>query len=321
MSAQIITVGELLVEFVSHKKNCALSSISDFSGPYPSGAPAIFVDQAARIGAKTAIFGGVGDDGFGTLLLDRLNSNGVNTNGVAINNERSTGVAFVSYFDDGARVFIFHIEGTAADDFLVSTNNFKSKKNIMHVSASSLGNAKLRDMIVVACNETIASGGQLSCDPNVRPELMRDDAAMEVLDDIMRKCTYLLPSTSDLGHLFPDLSEEAAISRLLSYSADIIAVKRGSAGALVVSGDDEHAFAAHQVDELDPTGAGDCFCGTFMSLLTQGYSLEDAGRYANAAGAMSVIKRGPMEGNSNFAEISDFLQGACPTSSVRGVGK
>lgn len=46
----IATVGEILVEFVSHRRNCALERISDYSGPYPSGAPAIFLDQAAGWG-------------------------------------------------------------------------------------------------------------------------------------------------------------------------------------------------------------------------------------------------------------------------------
>jgi len=47
----IIAVGELLVEFVSHNKGCGLKALSEYSGPYPSGAPAICIDQAARMGA------------------------------------------------------------------------------------------------------------------------------------------------------------------------------------------------------------------------------------------------------------------------------
>jgi len=58
-SRTIVTIGEILVEFVSHRRNCALEQISDYSGPYPSGAPAIFLDQAARMGAVTQMIGGV----------------------------------------------------------------------------------------------------------------------------------------------------------------------------------------------------------------------------------------------------------------------
>ena len=42
------------------------------SGPYASGAPGIFIDQAARVGARTIFCGAVGDDAFGQVLLDRL---------------------------------------------------------------------------------------------------------------------------------------------------------------------------------------------------------------------------------------------------------
>ena len=80
----IATVGELLVEFVSHRKNCGLRQISDYSGPYPSGAPAIFLDQAARMGAKTEMIGGVGNDGFGQCLLQRLRDDGVGVRGVNV---------------------------------------------------------------------------------------------------------------------------------------------------------------------------------------------------------------------------------------------
>ena len=80
----IATVGEILVEFVSHKKNCGLREISDYSGPYPSGAPAIFLDQAARMGAVTEMIGGVGDDGLGRSVLDRLKAEHVASRSIRI---------------------------------------------------------------------------------------------------------------------------------------------------------------------------------------------------------------------------------------------
>lgn len=89
-TATIATVGEILVEFVSHRKNCGLREISDYSGPYPSGAPAIFLDQAARMGARTEMIGGVGDDGFGRAVLDRLTTDGVGTSGVTVSPDHST---------------------------------------------------------------------------------------------------------------------------------------------------------------------------------------------------------------------------------------
>lgn len=266
----IAAVGEILVEFVSHTTNCGLSQTSDYSGPYPSGAPAIFVDQAARMGSATEMVGGVGDD--------------------------------------GNRDFIFHLTDTAADHFETPETLFQPTQTILHVSAASLGNARMREMIMATMRKVSSGRGHISCDPNARPELMRDDAVRDALAEVMDKSTYLLPSTSDLEFLFPKMSEDAAIDHLLNAKAEVIAIKRGSAGVTVLGDGKRHDFAGHAVEEVDPTGAGDCFGGTFVSLLAQGASLHDAGLQANAAGALAVTRRGPMEGNSSPAEITAFLE-------------
>ena len=303
----IATVGEILVEFVSHNKNCGLSNISDYSGPYPSGAPTIFLDQAARMGAATQLFGGIGDDGFGRCVLERLATHGVGTRGVTIHPNLSTGVAFVSYYDDGNRDFIFHLENTAADSFTVNQDLIDPSNTILHISAASMGNTVMRDMILATMRMVYNAGGQISCDPNARPELMRDNAVRAALNEAMDCSTYLMPSTSDLDFLFPDMSENAAIDHLLKAKAEVIVIKRGAKGATIVGHGQRHDFAGHQVQEVDPTGAGDCFGGTFISLLAQGSSLQDAGRQANAAGALSVTSRGPMEGNSGPVELKNFM--------------
>jgi len=304
----IVTVGELLVEFVSHAQNCGLRKISDYSGPYPSGAPAIFLDQAARMGAPTEMIGGVGDDGFGQSLISRLKADGVGTRGVTVNTDCTTGVAFVSYYDDGSRNFIFHMTDTASDHFTIPDDLFDPSQAILHVSAASLGNARMREMIIEEVRRVDTAGGKISCDLNARPELTRDDAVRDALVEVMDRSTYLMPSTSDLTFLFPDLSESAAIEKLFQSKAEVIVIKRGAAGATIVSSNERYDYQGHAVNEIDPTGAGDCFCGTFISLLAQGETLQNAGAQANAAGAIAVTRRGPMEGNSSLAEIAAFLE-------------
>lgn len=308
----IATVGELLVEFVSHRKNCGLRKISEYSGPYPSGAPAIFLDQAARMGAKTEMIGGVGDDGFGQSLLQRLREDGVGVKGVHVSKDHTTGTAFVSYYDSGDRDFIFHMAGTAADQFDVPSALLDPVNTILHVSASSLGAPAMRDKIMGAVRSVLDSGGRISCDPNARPELMRDTAARDAMTEVMAQSYCLLPSTSDLSFLYPDLSEDAAIDKLLQAKAEVVALKRGAGGVTIVGRGERHDFKGHDVTEIDPTGAGDCFCGTFVSLIAQGATLFEAGRLANAAGAIAVTRRGPMEGNSSPAEIAGFLETALP---------
>ncbi|MER2533698.1 MAG: sugar kinase [Rhizobiaceae bacterium] len=303
----LVTIGELLVEFVSAEQGCGLEKMTSYSGPYPSGAPAIFIDQAARMGVPTRMAGSVGRDGFGRLLLARLREDGVNTDHVREIDGLTTGTAFVSYYRDGSRTFIFHLRGTAAEAVVFDPDLLPDTDAILHVSASSLGAPALREAIMTAAAEVLRRGGRLSLDPNARPELMRDEASRAALQTLLAQSHILMPSVGDLDFLFPGLGTQAAIDELLSMKAEIVALKRGNAGALVVAHGERHEFAPHAVDEVDPTGAGDCFCGTFVAQLMQGRSIEEAGRMANAAGALAVTRRGPMEGNTGPEEILSFM--------------
>ena len=88
-----------------------------YSGPYPSGAAGIFIDQAAQAGGECIFVGAVGDDAFGQVVLDRLVEHGVNPSLIRIVKGVPTGTAFVSYNDDGSRDFVYNIALSAAAKF------------------------------------------------------------------------------------------------------------------------------------------------------------------------------------------------------------
>ena len=77
--AEIMTMGEIIVEILRDGVDKPLDKAEVFRGPYPSGAPAIFIDTVARLGHKAAIVGGVGVDDFGKCLLNRLEGDGVDS--------------------------------------------------------------------------------------------------------------------------------------------------------------------------------------------------------------------------------------------------
>ena len=60
MNVTICTIGELLVEFLAKEENQGFSRPGEFWGPYPSGAPAIFADQVAKLGFGSVLFSCVG---------------------------------------------------------------------------------------------------------------------------------------------------------------------------------------------------------------------------------------------------------------------
>jgi hypothetical protein len=73
----------------------------------------------------------------------------------------------------------------------------------------------------------------------------------------------------------------------------LLFITRGPWGAWVVQGDYHTEVPGVPVEELDPTGAGDTFCGTVLALLAQGWHPVEAARGAAAAAAEMITAVGP----------------------------
>jgi len=304
MPLRIFAVGEVLAEFVAADAGGGHERKRHWEGPFASGAPAICMDQAARCGARASIVGGIGRDGFGRLIRRRLVEDGVDVSALAEDPSRATGVAFVAYRTDGGRDFVFHIEGSAAARIPHAPEDPQA---IVHVSGSSLGVPALRHSILSVAERHLAAGGTLSLDPNVRAELFTDPDAEDAVRMLASRCHFFLPSLEDLALLQPGADVETAVRERLAAGARLVAVKRGRSGALVADRERWIDLPGYPVEEVDPTGAGDCFCGALLAGIAAGVDLETAGRRATAAGALSVTKRGPMEGAMRLEEIADFL--------------
>ena len=82
--ASIWTMGELIVEIMRPKPDMHLDQAAEFIGPFPSGAPGIFIDTIARLGSQAGIIGGVGNDDFGVCLTRRLRNDGVDCRFVSV---------------------------------------------------------------------------------------------------------------------------------------------------------------------------------------------------------------------------------------------
>jgi sugar/nucleoside kinase (ribokinase family) len=86
-----------------------------------------------------------------------------------------------------------------------------------------------------------------------------------------------------------------------------VVVKRGKNGCSYYDGTTQLNLPAVPVNEVDPTGAGDCFGATYIACRAQGFGIERALTYACAAGARAVTFRGPMEGTATLAELDAFI--------------
>jgi sugar/nucleoside kinase (ribokinase family) len=75
-----------------------------------------------------------------------------------------------------------------------------------------------------------------------------------------------------------------------------LALKMGGKGCAIYTQEREILCPAFEVIAKDTTGAGDCFAAGFLTAMLDGASLPEAGRFANAVGALSVQKTGATTG-------------------------
>jgi sugar/nucleoside kinase (ribokinase family) len=311
------SIGELLVEFICSERDGRNLRSAPYVGPFPSGAPGIFIDQAARIaagfGGRAIFAGAVGDDAFGKVILQRLRADGVDPALIHVVPGIPTGTAHVSYNSDGSRDFVFNMAHSAAGRMPsiqeIEAGFLAAGVTVLHISGSMLGDAAMRTLAMDVCARMIAKGVAISIDPNIRTELLADQAYLNTVNRLMALSAYVLPSDADAALLFPGEAFEDWSARLLDTGAKVVVLKRGDQGCIGRDAAATHALPAHPVIVVDPTGAGDCFCATLVTLLAAGQPLPDALARANAAGALAVTKLGPMEGNSTLSEI-DALKGS-----------
>ena len=304
-----ICVGEILVEIVATTRGDGFRAAQPLIGPYPSGAPAIFIDQCGRMGGQAAMIGAVGSDDFGRVNLDRLAADGVDVSAVAVDADWPTGSAFVRYRDDGSRDFVFNIATSAAARFgwTDPVAALVARAGHLHVMGTALTMPAAAAVIARAVEVVKARGGTLSVDPNLRKEL-RTDAAIEALfSALVARADLLLPSGAELERAAGIEGEAAAVERLFGMGVGEVVLKRGAEGATSFTPSGRVDAAAFRVKEIDPTGAGDCFGGAYVTALRLGMGRAQALTYACAAGARNVTRVGPMEGAGTRAELDLFI--------------
>lgn len=310
--ADVWTMGELLVEVMRPGRGALLSETGTFLGPFPSGATGIFIDTIARLGHSAAIISGVGDDDFGRCILNRFRKDGVNTEMVLVVPNKTTGVAFVTYFEDGSRRFLYHWDHTPAVMARAPDTDVIRDPRFFHIMGCSLmPNEGFRSEVFKAVEVFARKGAKVSFDPNIRFELLGGRSAEGILQPLMDQCSILLPGERELQLLTGTDNTKDALAKALRYPRmEIVVLKRGSQGATVFDGTRSIDVPAYKVDETDPTGAGDCFDAGFICGLLEGKAVKDCAEIASAAGALNAMAFGPMEGDISPATIAALRERA-----------
>lgn len=304
MSPDIICIGELLVEIMRNKENVPHGEIgADYKGPFPSGAPAIFINSAARMAKPfnitTGYIGVIGRDEFGDCIVEKLKKDGVDVSQIRVMKGKTTGIAFNQYNSDGSRKFIF-AAGAAGelspDD--INEHYFENIKSL-HIMGSALS---ISENSREACYKAIKIAKEnnpdviISFDPNLRPEMLDINIILEICKPVLEATDILLPSGEEAEMLAGIKGEKKACNKLLEMGPKMVVLKQGKEGSTIFSMEQQDGLKVpgFKVKEIDPTGAGDSFGGAFIVGYLAGWDLMKTTKFANAVGALKVESFGPM---------------------------
>jgi ribokinase len=251
----------------------------------PGGKGANTAVSAALLGADVALLGAVGDDAYGTLLLDSLRESGVRTDLVRTT-ERPTGIAYITLTPDGENSILVSPGANTALEAADVDGVFGEVK-VMVVSME-IPLPTVEYAVAAAADAGVRVLLNLSPVAKVSPATL---AALDVLLVNEHEAAWLLGS---------DDYDPAALLELGPRSA---VVTLGARGAVVVTADGLTQVASPKVEAVDTTGAGDAFAGALAASLAEGAGLADAARKAVEVAAFSVTRRGAQPSYPRAGEI------------------
>jgi fructokinase len=226
----------------------------------PGGGPFNSARTLARLGVETAFLGRLSIDAFGRRLSDLLAADGVDLS-LATTGDEPTTVAVARLHGDGLAEYNFFVEGTAAPNLTRSMlpERLPEKVRALHVGTLGLVLEPMASTIAELVDRE-AERRVVLLDPNIRASLVSDPAAYRSrLERVMSHSTIVKASDADLAWLWPDLSYEAALERVLERGVRLVVVTLGADGALGATPGVRVRVSAPPVDVVDTIGAGDAF--------------------------------------------------------------
>ena len=262
----------------------------------PGGKGANQAVAVARLGGNVGLVAMVGADEGGGSMLEGLADEGVDVSGVGIDPEAATGIAVIT------------IDANAENTIVVSPGaNHRLTPEHIDRNATAISNARVVLAQLEVPLETIEAAARIS-----RGVFCLNPAPARPLPtELLERVDVLVPNRSELSALSGSGAvvgndEVADVARGLRPQRPTV-VTLGSDGAVLVEGAQTRRFQAFPVEAIDPTGAGDAFCGALAFSLSRGDALEEAVAFSSAAGAVSVTQAGAQSGMPSLGQVEALV--------------
>ena len=307
----ITTIGEILIDLTQSGKT--EQGIPKFDAN-PGGAPANLAVAAARLGARTAFIGRVGNDSFGDYLKRCLAENGVDVRGMSVDEKARTTLAVVALDERGERTFSFYRDPSA--DVNLSMEHVPMEllggTKVLHFGSVSLTAEPARTATLEAAKTAKASGAYVSYDPNYRASLWPDEeTAVRNMTEPLSMVDILKVSDEELPLLTGCTDPEKGSARLTDQGVRLVLVTLGAEGAFYRFDGHTGHVPGVPCQVGDTNGSGDTFFGAALSQLVKLDSLDQLTvpelerilAFANKAASITTSRHGAIPAMPTLAEV------------------
>lgn len=268
----------------------------------PGGKGANQAVAAAKLGASTAMIGRVGNDLFGTELLDGLREAGVETTAVSQSTTTSSGVALIAV-DEDAQNSIIVVPSANGE---VGDAELEQLERLLPQTAVLL----LQLEIPLEVVETAVSLAQ----QHAVTVILDPAPAQELPQSLYPQLDIITPNEIEAAQLVGfevknETDATRAAEQFVAWGVDHAVVKLGAQGVVAVSAEGERVFVpAFEITAVDTTAAGDAFNGGLAAALAANKPFVEALRWGAAAGALATTKQGAQSAVPTLPELRHLLQ-------------
>ncbi len=328
LNLDVITIGRSSVDLYGIQIGGRLEDMSSFA-KYLGGSPTNTAAGASRLGLKSAVITGVGDEHMGRYIIEQLRREGVDTRGVKTDPERLTAVVILGIRDQETFPLIFYRENCAdmaltEDD--IDPGFIRSARSVV-LSGTHFSTATVTAMSRKAAEICRDNGGRVAFDIDYRPVLWgigghgtgearfaKDGAVTEHLQAILPLCDLIVGTEEELHIAGGATDTLEAIRAVRAVTDAAIVCKRGPMGCVVFPGDIPDDIEngirgpGFPVEVYNVLGAGDAFMSGFLRGWLRDESWETCAKFANACGAFAVSRHGCTPAMPSWTELSYFLE-------------